>query len=140
MHDEQKSDPSTAEGQGDPKFAHPDQQPEGSQVDGYAPKYDEPEDASVTEPESRSGSGVGTAEWECLTCGRTHTEDHGRCPDCGAPLRKTGEHAAPVAGKLSTSENIERPASRPDQTPEGYNPKPATASKEPEQGGLSGER
>lgn len=122
------------------EFADPQDQPPGSQVDEYAPKYDEPDDASVTEPESRSGAGVGTAEWECLTCGGQYTEDHGQCPNCSRPLRKTGEHAAPVAGRISTSENIERPASRPDQTPEGYNPKPATASEEVEQGPLQGER
>lgn len=121
-------------------FADPEDQPAGSKVDGYAPKYHEPDDASVTEPESRSGAGVGTAEWECLTCGHTYTEDHGRCPEDGAPLRKIGEHAAPVAGKISAPTNIERPASRPDQTPEGYNPKPATASSEPEQGNVQGER
>lgn len=122
------------------RFADPEDQPEGSKVDGYAPSYDEPDDASVTAPESRSGAGVGTAEWECLTCGSRFSEDHGKCLKCEAPLRKIGEHAAPVAGKISTSENIERPASRPDQTPEGYNPKPATASKEAEPGGLQGER
>jgi hypothetical protein len=137
---EEKSHQST-EGHEDPKFAPKHQQPEGSQVDGYAPKYDEPEDASVTEPESSSGAGVGSAEWECLTCGSVFKEDIGRCTKDGAPLRKTGAHAAPVAGKLSTSENIERPASRPDQTPEGYNPKPATAREEAEGGTtLPGER
>lgn len=114
-------------------------QPSESQVDGYAPKYAEPEDASVTEPESRSGAGIGTAEWECLTCGTVYTEDVGRCPDDGAPLRKIGAHAAGVAGRISTDEQIERPASRPDQTPEGPGSSPATQSDEPTQGGLQGE-
>lgn len=122
------------------EFADPEEQPPGSQVDEYAPKYPEGEENIVTEPETRSGAGVGTAQWECLTCGQIYDEDHGQCPEDGAPLRKVGKHAAPVAGRISTSDNIERPASRPDQTPEGYESEPATVSEEPEQGKLQGER
>jgi hypothetical protein len=122
------------------RFGDPEEQPAESQVDGYAPSYEEPDDASLTEPETRSGAGLGTARWECLTCGSDYNDDHGKCPDCGAPLRKIGAHAAAVAGRISTDENIERPASRPDQTPEGPGDKPATASEEPAQGNLQGER
>lgn len=130
--------PSRTESDGDPQFAHKDDQPAGSQVDGYAPKYPEPEGSAVVEPETRSGAGVGSGEWECLTCGHRFTEDHGVCPDDGAPLRTIGSAAGPVAGKTSTGENKQM-ATNPEQTPEGYG-EAGTSSAEPEQGDLQGER
>ncbi|MFN2388958.1 MAG: hypothetical protein ABR575_05055 [Actinomycetota bacterium] len=118
-------------------------QPEESAVDDYAPKYPEPEEATVVEPESRSGmKGAGTAEWECLTCGRTFTEDLGKCPDDGAPLRKTGPAAVAVAQSLQdSSEPIQSPASRAQDTPEGFSgAKPGSRGEEPgESVGSGGE-
>lgn len=118
-------------------------QPAASQVDEYAPKYDEPPGATEVEPETKSATkGIGTAEWECLTCGKRFDEDLGRCPDDGAPLRKTGPHAAPVGQRHIDDENrepISNPASSPDETPEGFG-KEGTSGEEPPGGTLQGEK
>ncbi|MBA2725621.1 MAG: hypothetical protein H0U53_06495 [Actinobacteria bacterium] len=118
-------------------------QPAASKVDGYAPKYPEPPEATEVEPETSSSTkGAGTAEWECLTCGRRFDEDLARCPDDGAPLRKTGPAAVPVGQRHIDDENrepISNPASSPDQTPEGYG-KAGSHSEEPVGGSLQGER
>ncbi len=118
-------------------------QPAASEVDGTSDKYPEPPGATSVAPETESGTkGGGTAEWECLSCGRRFSEDHGTCPDDGAPLRKTGPAAGPVAGKTSeSSANIEKPASRAQDTPEGFEGAgTATRGDEPNQGPLGGER
>lgn len=109
-------------------------QPAESEVHGYAPSYEEPAGATEVPPESASSTkGVGSAEWECLTCGGRFTEDVGRCPDDGAPLRKTGPHAAPVGERHIDDENrepVERPASSAAHTPEGFGDD-ATRGEEP---------
>lgn len=116
-------------------------QPAESDVDGYAPSYSEPPDAIAVESEDRSGTTFGPSTWECLTCGRVYTEDHVKCPEDGAPLRKVGPAATPQAGKVAHStENIERPASNPEDTPEGRSGKPATHGDEPKGGALQGEQ
>ncbi len=109
------------------------EKPEGSQIEGEQSSGHEPEGATVTPAEDSSGSGVGEATWECLTCGRVYDEDHGKCPDDDAPLRKVGPHATPQASKIAFStENIERPASNPNDTPEGFDgADDATRGKEP---------
>jgi hypothetical protein len=120
------------------------EQPSESLVDGYAPKYDEPPGATEIPPEKSSGTkGAGTAEWECLSCGNRYDEDHGRCPDCGAPLRKTGPHAAPVGQRHIDDENraepIVMPASTAEDTPEGKG-KAGSRGEESSEGTLQGER
>ena len=117
-------------------------QPAESRVEGDQPSGHDPEEAVSVEPEERSGSGAGTATWECLTCGRVYDEDLGTCPDDGRPLRKVGPHATPQVMKVAHSDdNIERPASRPEDTPEGYDgAKEATRGEEPAEGQLQGEQ
>lgn len=118
-------------------------QPAESDVDGYAAAYSEPDSATEVPPESSSPTkGVGTAEWECMTCGRRFSEDVTRCPDDGAPLRKTGPHAAPVGERHIQDEDrepVERPASSAAETPEGYG-KEGTRGREPSGPQLQGEQ
>jgi len=118
---------------------HAKDKPPGSLTDETQPSGHDPEGA--TQSEERSGAGAGEAQWECLTCGTVYDEDHGTCPKDDAPLRKVGRHATPQAGKIAHStENIERPAAGPGDTPEGYRgAKPGSKAEEPADGELQGE-